>query len=145
MRLSRPLNLTRVAHITAAWGVLFAVVHLYWAAGGEAGMNGEPADTPAAQGYIAFIALLGFAGAAVGHGFAGGRGARPRHRTLLLLARAGGLVLLLGVAVGTRRWLVDGSVEADGTAGIVITLYFLLGGLLFSTLGWKADGRSGGV
>jgi hypothetical protein len=31
-----------VAGVTVAWGVIFAVVHAYWAAGGEAGMAGEP-------------------------------------------------------------------------------------------------------
>jgi hypothetical protein len=73
MRLLKSLTLTRVGHVTAAWGVLFAVVHAYWAAGGAAGMNGEPADTLAVQSYIAFIAVLGLVGAAVAHGLVYGR------------------------------------------------------------------------
>jgi hypothetical protein len=62
------MNLARVARLTTVWGVIFAVAHAYWAAGGAAGMNGDPADVTGAQGYIAFIAALGLAGAAVAAG-----------------------------------------------------------------------------
>ena len=68
--------------VTATWGVLFAIVHAYWAAGGEAGMNGEPADTLGAQLYIAVIAVLGLVGAGVALGLADGP-----HRSLTRLAR----------------------------------------------------------
>jgi hypothetical protein len=135
MRFLRTTDLGRLAQLTAVWGVIFAVVHAYWAAGGETGMNGDPADTLGAQGYIAFIAVLGLAGAAVARGLAHG----SRRPALILLARAGGAALLLGVVTGTGRWLADWSLDGDGAAGIVITLYFLLGGLLFSTLGWRLD------
>jgi hypothetical protein len=114
--------MTNLTRITILWGLLFAVVHFYWAAGGEAGMRGEPADTLAAQLYIGFIAALGLAGAAVAH---------RRHA---ILARAAGAVVLLGVAIGAGRWLAHGS--AVGAADATITVYFLLGGLLFSVLGW---------
>jgi hypothetical protein len=135
MRFLRTTNFARLAQLTAVWGVIFAVVHVYWAAGGEVGMNGDPADTLGAQTYIAFIAVLGLAGAAVARGLANG----SRRPALILLARAGGAALLLGVAFGTGRWLADGSLDGDGAAGIVTTLYFLLGGLLFSALGWRRD------
>jgi hypothetical protein len=127
------MNLARVARLTAVWGVIFAVVHAYWAAGGAAGMNGDPADTPGAQSYIALIAALGLAGAAVAGGLARG----SRRGTLIVLARAGGAALLLGVVFGAGRWLADWSLDGDGAGGVVITLYFLLGGLLFSALGWR--------
>lgn len=52
------------------------------------------------------------------------------------MARAGGAALLLGVVVGTSRWIAQGSLEGDGAAGVVTTLYFLLGGVLFTALGW---------
>jgi hypothetical protein len=120
--------------MTVIWAALFAAVHAYWAAGGEVGMNGEPADTAGAQIYIAFIALLGLTGGAVAAGLA----AQPNHRTLLLLARAGGAALLLGVVVGTARWVGDGGLNGDGAQGIAITLYFLLGGVLFSRLSGPA-------
>ena len=121
--------IARLGHLTAAWGPLFAVVHAYWAAGGAAGMNGEPADTPAAQLYIAFIAVLGLAGAGVALGLA----RRPRP-AFTRLAWIGGAALLLGVAVGTGRWLAQWSLEGDGAAGVVTTLYFLVGGVLFLRL-----------
>jgi hypothetical protein len=148
MRFLTPINLTRVAQVTAGWGVIFAVVHAYWAAGGAAGMNGEPAGAAGVQAYIAFIAVLGLLGAAVAAGLVPGSRPRPGRRLLIPLARAGGAALLLGVAFSTGRWLVVGSLEGDGATGVVITLYFLLGGLLFSTLGWRRDtlafSRSGG-
>jgi hypothetical protein len=127
----------RIGYVTAAWGLLFAIVHAYWAAGGEAGMNGEPADTLGAQLYIGFVAALGLVAAGVGIGLAE-RGNPPLvDRVLVLLARAGGAALLIGAAVGTGRWVADGSLNGDGAEGVAITLYFLLGGLLFSLLGWR--------
>ena len=134
MRILRTLTLVRLGQATVTWGVLFAVVHAYWAAGGAAGMNGEPADTAAAQAYIAFIALLGLAGAGVAY-----RLVRERRRVLTLLARAGAAALLLGVAVGTLRWAVEGGLDDDGAAGVVTTLYFLVGGVLFAMLGWRDE------
>jgi hypothetical protein len=138
MRILRSINLVRVGQATVTWGVVFAVVHAYWAAGGEVGMGGEPADTIGAQAYIAFVAVLGLAGAAVARGVV-----RRSRRALVMLARAGAVALLFGVAVGTGRWLADGGLGGDGAAGVAITLYFLLGGLLFAWLGWAQDGSSG--
>jgi hypothetical protein len=43
---------------------------------------------------------------------------------------------LLGVAVGVGRWIASGTLGDDGTDGIAITAYFLLGGALFAALGW---------
>jgi hypothetical protein len=132
MRRSLPV----ISDVTAAWAVLFAIVHAYWAAGGSAGMD-EPADSVGAQLYIAFIALLGLAGAAV---------ALARVRTLahrratMLLARVGGAVLIFGVLLGSVRWIVgDGSPDVGGS---VITIYFLIGGLLFSALGRGRTARA---
>ena len=133
MQFLRPMNLARAAQLTMVWGVIFAVVHAYWAAGGATGTNGDPADTAGAQSYIAFIAALGLAGAAVAAGL--GRGSR--RRTLIMLARVGGAALLLGGVFGAGRWLADWSLDGDGATGVAITLYFLLGGLLFSALGWR--------
>lgn len=76
-------------------------------------------------------------GAAVGHGFEHEWGARVGRKRLTLLARAGGAALLLGVMIGVGRWLGDGGVGDDRISDVVITAYFLLGGVLFSTLGWR--------
>jgi hypothetical protein len=116
--------------VTVAWGVIFALVRFYWAGAGIAG-----ADTPAARVYIAFIALIGLAGAAVADGLVHGWAARLGRRRLVLLARVGGAVLLLGVAVGVLRWLADGGLGDDGVGGVVITAYVFLGAVLFSLLG----------
>ncbi len=128
---------TRLAHLTAAWGVLFALVHAYWAAGGPIGMNGDPADTLGVQLYIGFIALIGLASAGVALGLA-----RRPHRTLVRLARIGGAALLLGVAVGVGRWWVNWSLEGDGAGGVITTLYFLLGGILFLALARSDRGHA---
>ena len=116
-----PLTPHRIALATVVWGVVFAIVHFYWAA-----------DEPdlAAGAYIAFIAVLGLGGAAVAYGFLSGR----RSRRLLLLARLGAAALLLGVVVGIGRWIADGSLDGDGATGIVITAYFLIGGVLYAQL-----------
>ena len=74
--------------------------------------------------------MLGLAGAAVAYGFLTGR----RDRRLLLLARLGAAVLLLGVVAGSARWIADGSLGDDGAGGVVITAYFLLGGALYAQL-----------
>ena len=131
----RSTTLRHIAHVTVAWGVLFTIVHAYWAAGGELGMGGEPADTAAAQAYIGFVAALGLAGAAVAAGFAR---TAVRRRRLVALARAGGIALGLGVLFGTASWVGDGGLGGDGAGGVVITLYFLLGSVLFCRLGWGA-------
>jgi hypothetical protein len=130
-----------IGWITFAWAALFAVVHAYWAGGGAVGMNGNPATTTAEQAYIGFITLLGIVAAAVAHRFADTAAPRAPSRRVALAARAGGAALLLGVAVGAARWLSDGSLGGDGASGIVITVYFLIGGLLFSALARRTASR----
>jgi hypothetical protein len=137
MRFLRTTDLARVTQLTVGWGVIFAAVHAYWAAGGETGTNGDPADTVGVQIYIAVIALLGLVGAAVARGLARNRG----RRLFILMARAGAAALLLGVVFGIGRWLADWSLDGDGATGIAITLYFLLGGLLFTAVGWHREVR----
>ncbi len=124
-----------MSRVTTAWSIVFAVVHFYWAAGGPLGMNGEPADELGAQLYIGAIAVIGVAAAVVA------------HRNHVRLARIGGAALLVGVAAGAMRWLADGSLGGDGAGGVVITLFFLLGGVLFTVLGWRAANvqRTGGI
>jgi hypothetical protein len=131
------ISLPRVAAATAVWGVVFAGFHFYWAAGGEAGMDGASRSL-ADSLYIAFIAVLGLAGAIVALGLYQPWGATMGRRRLRLLARIGGVALLLGVAFGAGRWLVGGSLDGDGAEGVAITAYFLVGGLLFSALGWAS-------
>jgi hypothetical protein len=124
--------------LTAGWGIVFAAFHVYWAAGGT--LAHDPGGQSLADSlYIGFIALLGLAGAAVAHGLYRPWGARIGRTRLRLLARLGGTLLLVGVAVGVGRWIAEGSLGDDGADGVVITAYFLLGGMLFSALGWLGD------
>jgi hypothetical protein len=132
----------RFSTITAAWGLVFAVVHVYWAAGGDAGMR-DDVSSPGAALYVGFVAVLGLVGAAVAYGLDRPWGAKVGSRRLRVLARAGGVALLLGVAVGVGRWAADGSLGDDGAAGVVITAYFLLGAALFAALGWARTTRPG--
>ena len=118
-----------LAPVAATWALGFAVVHAYWAAGGETWMHGDD-GTPASRAYIGVIALLGVAAAVVA------------HRRLALPARIGGAALLVGVVVGTARWIVHGDLGDDGAAGVVITAYFLVGGVLFTALGRPGRPRS---
>jgi hypothetical protein len=129
-------SLRLAAAITSIWGLVFAGFHFYWAAGGGVGID-EGQQTAAESLYIAFIALLGLLGAAVARGVYRPWGGRIGRDRLRLVARSGGVVLLLGVTVGVGRWIAAGSLGDDGGAGVVITLYFLLGALLFSALGWQ--------
>jgi hypothetical protein len=129
------ISIRRLGIVTAVWGIVFAGFHFYWAAGGGAAYEGTPSLGESL--YIAFIAVLGLAGAAVAHGLYQPWGTRVGRRALRRLARFGGVILLLGVAFGVGRWIADGSLGDDGASGVAITGYFLLGGLLFSALGWR--------
>ena len=53
-------------------------------------MNGEPADTAGAQGYIAFITVIELLGAVVAHGLVPGSRGFLGHRRLVLLAAESG-------------------------------------------------------
>lgn len=130
-----------VRAVTVVWGVVFALVHFYWAADGTIA-NDPSGQSLADSAYIAFIAVLGLLGALVAYGLYRRRDGRVGRRRLVLLARLGGVVLLLGVAGGVGRWIASASIGNDGATGVVITAYFLLGGLLFSALGWR-DASSG--
>jgi hypothetical protein len=137
MQVPQP-SIRRIGEATAVWGVLFAAFHFYWAAGGAALGVGDDQLSLGASLYIAVVAILGLVGAAVAHGLYRPWGiAVGRHR-LRLLARIGAVALLLGVATGVGRWIAAASLGDDGAGGIVITAYFLIGGLLFAVLGWRS-------
>jgi hypothetical protein len=129
------ISARRLGAVAAAWGIVFAGFHFYWAAGGT--LAHDPGGQSLADSlYIGFIALLGLAGAAVALGAFQPWGIRMGRHRLRLLARLGGALLILGVVVGVGRWIAEGSLGGDAADGVVITAYFLLGGMLFSTLGW---------
>jgi len=92
--------------LVVLWSLAFAAPHLYWAAGGRAGLGVEAAKADAALGQTPFfvynLAAAGLAcgGAAIAVVLAKAcRGGRL-HRRLLLAASAGTVVLLLRGVVG---------------------------------------------
>jgi len=82
---------------------------------------------------------LGLASAGVAHGLVHQWGVPVGRRALLALSRLGSVALVLGVVVGVGRWIANGSLGDDGLPGIVVTAYFLLGGVLFGLPGWGGD------
>jgi hypothetical protein len=132
------ISTRRLCAVTAVWGIVFAAVHLYWAMDGAIGH--DPSHESLFDSlYIGFIALIGLASAGVALGLHQPWGARVGRDRLRLLARVGGTLLALGVAVGVGQWIAEASIGDDGASGVVITAYFLLGGVLFSALGWLGD------
>jgi hypothetical protein len=128
----------RLGAVTAVWGVIFAACHFYWAVGGTFGTDQDGQGVFASL-YIGFIAAIGLASVAVALGLHQPWGVRVGRSRLRLLARVGGTLLFLGVAVGVGQWIAEASIGDDGAGGVTITAYFLLGALLFSALGWLAD------
>lgn len=134
-------SLHGLSALATAWGVVFAVVHVYWAAGGGAVGGGGGGDPSLGESiYIAVVALLGLLAAAVARSFARPWSARVGRRGLRALAGSAGFSLLAGVAVGIGRWIADGSRGGDGPGGVAITAYFLVGGILFAALAWRGRG-----
>jgi hypothetical protein len=123
---------------TAAWAVVFAAVHFYWAADGTIGQD-PTGESLFDSLYIAFIALIALASGAIALGLSRPWGARLGRDRLRLLARLGGTLLSLGVIVGVAQWIAHASLGGDGASGVVITAYFALGGVLWSALGWLGD------
>jgi hypothetical protein len=138
MQVSLPF-IRRIGEATAVWGVLFAAFHFYWAAGGAALGVGDDQLSFGASLYIGLVAVAGLVGAAAAHGLYQPWGTAVGRRRLRVLARIGAVALLLGVAIGIGRWITAASLGDDGAGGMVITAYFLLGGLLFALLGWRSD------
>jgi|GEM_PF-3996380 len=132
-------TLRHVATATIWWGVIFSIVHAYWALGGGDGLNDDGPASLAASIYVGFITVLGIIGTAVAFSLARPNGSLESiisQRRAQLLARIGGGALLAGVVVGVGRWIASGSLGDDGVPGVIITAYFLVGGILYSILGW---------
>ena len=124
----------RVAHAAFAWSVVFLAPHVYWAAGGTAGLpEGEQLS-----GAIAFVnhaaIVLTILAAALALALARrwGDAVPPR----LLLAGAWAAFLLLGLRgmAGIAEGLASGGAwSEEGSDGLVIAFeaLFLVGGILF--------------
>ena len=121
------------AYAAFAWSVAFAVPHVYWAAGGTAGLEGKAIDgTLAAINYVAIV--LSGAAAALALTLGGRWGRSPPRRVLLTGAWGVCIVLSLRGGAGLIQDLVvllDGSEDEVSTLVLVFEPLFLVGGILF--------------
>lgn len=131
----------------ATWCVAFGLLSLYWAAGGNLGINQlseglqeEAADRDA--GFIALVAATGIAkiaGALVPLGLVFGNRGPLVHRLLNVLTWLGGVFLTiygLGDTIGgsVRAW--NGSMENAIWYAVLWGPIWLLGGILFLLTAW---------
>lgn len=137
--------------LVAAWSLLFAVPHFYWAAGGRAGLGAQAgaADTALQQGWFAAynlaVAILAVLGALVAVALARHWGG-PRLRRLLL---AGAALACIALSVRGALGLVLLSVDllrgtydrATPPLLVAIEPWFVLGGIAFGGMVWQLTRR----
>lgn len=119
----------RAAYAACAWSVVFIAPHVYWAAGGTAGLpGGEPLEGTIAAINYAAIALSALA-AVLALALARSWGAAVPRRILLAGAWAACVLLALRGGGG----LVQGLAGDEGSDALVVGFeaLFLLGGILF--------------
>ncbi|MEU5880926.1 DUF3995 domain-containing protein [Spirillospora sp. NPDC047279] len=133
---------TGAAYAAAGWGVLFALVHVYWLAGGRAGLpSGQSIFDSTALLVIDVIAIpVSFAAAALALALTRPWGGRFRRRTLLTGAWAAAVLMVVHALPTMIDWVALAAGER--TAGeltaeerFVTFLYepwFLAGGILFA-------------
>ena len=121
------------AYAAFAWSVAFAVPHVYWAAGGTAGLEGEAIGGALATINYAAIALSGIA-AALALALAG-RWGRSLPRPVLATGAWGACVVLSlrGIAglIQDLVVLLGESEDEVSTLVLVFEPLFLVGGILF--------------
>lgn len=122
------------ARAACAWSIAFLVPHVYWAAGGTAGLPGGER----LEGAIALInhAAIVLSVVAAGLALALARPPASVARRRILVAGAWTAAVLLGVrgAGGLAQGLLEGGEWSDaGSDALVIGFeaLFLLGGILF--------------
>lgn len=130
-----------IAWAVCGWCLVFAAPHLYWAAGGRAGLGAEAAAADAAlatpwfAAYNLTTAVLSVAGAVLGVGFARGLPDVARRAARAALGVASVLLLVRGL-IGTVGLVV--AVAGPGLTSppvlVAVEGWFLLGGLLFGAL-----------
>lgn len=146
--------MSRVHHVwcwaAGVWSVVFAAPHLYWAAGGRAGLGSQAAAADAAleQTWFAVYNLAAGVLGVLGGGVAvvlARQWAGRRSRRLLLGATvlAAGALLLRGV-LGIALLAIDlGAGVLDGqTPPILLAIepWFVLGGLTFGLMAREQRG-----
>lgn len=148
---------TRWGHLAAAWALLFAAVHVYWALGGEIGLASSAGASMAARRPLSFVVFglwgvaflllagAGLAGALVRCRFAGRLG-----RIVRFLGWAAGIFLLVRAAAIQALLLTGwyGVRTAVGPAQAHASLllwnpWFFLGGVFFALASRDCRRRAG--
>jgi hypothetical protein len=120
----------RAAYAACAWSVVFIAPHVYWAAGGTAGLpEGESLEGTIAVVNYAAIVLSALAAVLALQLARPARSATSR-RILLAGAWTASLLLVLRGAGGLAQGLIDGGEGSDALV-IGFEALFLLGGILF--------------
>lgn len=131
------------AYAAFAWSAVFIVPHVYWAAGGTAGLEGEPVEGAlAAINYAAIV--LSVVAAALALALVRPWGAAVPRRLLLLGAWGACAVLSLRGGAGLIQALATAFVGSDQDVPTLILIFeplFLLGGILFG-LAARRHGRA---
>jgi len=145
---NRDVRSRRAAIAAAAWSIVFAAVHVYWASGGRGGLGATAAEADEAfsttwfWAYNAVVVVLSLGGAVV----AASTAAVTSRRTARLLRRvswaAAGVLVARGGA-GIVFLLIDLAVAGlDPRPPLVLLLIepaFIVGGLAFAAV---ARGRT---
>ncbi|MFJ2629532.1 DUF3995 domain-containing protein [Streptomyces sp. NPDC087532] len=143
--------------IACAWAVAFAVLHLYWALGGDLGLSVSAGPlTEERPGWFVAVGLWGVGSLCLVAGVLGWLLARPHPRGLagrLIKALGWGVcavLLVRGIAVevllltNTAGQEIDVSPEQRLWTLLLWNPWFLVGGLVFG-LAARGSGRANGA
>jgi hypothetical protein len=133
--------------LAAAWSLLFAALHFYWAASGRAGLGAQAGAADAAlrqawfAGYNLIAAALAVLGSFVAVGLARRWGGARLRRLLLAAAAVGCIALILRGALGVVLLLADllrGRYdETTPVLLVAIEPWFVLGGIAYAGMVWQ--------
>ena len=139
-----PRRAAWVGYAACAWAFLFAIAHFYWALGGCAGFPVEACEAglsnPWFLAYDLIAGVLCVLGAVIALALVRPWGRTITRWTLLVLAWAGGVMLLLRGGVGLVQDVLI--VAGPGNGWYPTMLYdpwFLVGGVLFCAAAHLSD------
>jgi hypothetical protein len=145
-----PRRAARAGYAACAWAFLFAAAHFYWALGGCAGFPVEACEAGLSNAwFLAYDLVAGVLcvlGAVIALALARPWDRMIRRRTLLVLAWAGGAVLLLRGGVGLVQDVLIVTGPGNGWSPTMLyDPWFLVGGVLFCAAAWHhRRGSAGG-
>jgi hypothetical protein len=139
------------AHTAAAWSLIFAAPHFWWALGVSWAFPGDADDFEGAfdrTWWLVYDLVVGFLcllGAAVALALVQPWGRALPARLLRTAVRSGAVLLLLRGALGVvpMVWsLLSGASDDVHPWSYVIEPWFLVGGILFGLAAWSATRRN---